>query len=130
MSKPNGVVDAQQRISYNLNYFSANYLLIVAIVSLYLIFTDFPLLILILFDAVTLFLIQYFFGESDELDLRFITLQKNILYTIILIVNLPVLFIASPITTLLWLLTTNGVLILGHAVIMDKPVEASYSNDV
>ncbi|VEU21008.1 DEKNAAC102022 [Brettanomyces naardenensis] len=130
MSKPSGVFDIQRRVTYNLSYFASNYILIVAIVSLYLIVTNFPLLIVIVFDVASIYGIQKVFGNADELDLKYFTVHKNVLYTIIFIVNLPVLFISSPITTLMWLVLVSASIVLVHASLMDKPVEASYSDAV
>ncbi len=95
-----------------------------------MIVTNLPLLFLIVFDVASFYLINYFFGESDDLDLRFLVLQKNTLYTIILVINLPVLFIASPFSTLIWLTLISAALVLTHASIMDKPVIAAYSENV
>jgi len=130
MSKPSSMSDLQSRISYNLGYFGSNYFLIIAIIALYMIVTNLPLLLLIVFDVASFYLINYFFGESDDLDLRFLVLQKNTLYTIILVINLPVLFIASPFSTLIWLTLISAALVLTHASIMDKPVIAAYSENV
>jgi hypothetical protein len=38
-------------------------------------------------------------------------------------------FIASPFSTVLWLIGASGFTILGHASFMDKPIENAFSEE-
>lgn len=129
-AKPNGVLDLQRRVSYNLSYYASNYMLVAGLISLYLIVTNLPLLFLIVCDAALIYGVQRLFGQADEISFHGINIPKSTIYTILLVINLPVLFLSSPITTLLWLIFSSAAVILTHASFYDQPVEASYSDAV
>ncbi|ODV98566.1 hypothetical protein PACTADRAFT_74106 [Pachysolen tannophilus NRRL Y-2460] len=127
ISRPRSANDVQQRIAFNLNYFSSNYLLILLVLLLYSLFTNFWLL----FDVV--FVISSCYGISklngNDLNLGFVRLNQSQLYTGVAFIGLPVLFISSPIATIFWLISVSSIIVLGHAAIMDKPIETAF-NDV
>ncbi|ODV86314.1 hypothetical protein CANARDRAFT_133206 [[Candida] arabinofermentans NRRL YB-2248] len=127
ISKPNNFFEVQQRVLFNLSYFSSNYLLIVGFISLYCILTNLPLLFLISFDVLSFYAIQKVFQNSDEINLKFFVLQKNSIYTTIILINLPILLFASPITTLIWLTSLSAIIVLCHAAFLEKPIEAAYA---
>ena len=130
MGKPNGFVDVQQRITYNLSYFAANYLAIACLLFLYCILTNIKFFLFLFAELALIYFVQKYFGHADEFDFRVFTLQKNIWYTILLVVNVPVLFFWSPLSTLFWLSIFSAAIICTHAAFIDKPVEAAYSNAV
>ncbi|GMF07702.1 unnamed protein product [Ambrosiozyma monospora] len=71
------------------------------------------------------------FGSNlDELTFGPLKLNKNVILTVILLINLPVLLFASPVSTLLWVSALSAVVCVGHAALMDKPPEAAYSDAV
>lgn len=130
MSKPTGVIDLQQRVSYNLGYFASNYLVIVILFLLYCIITNLPFFLFVFAELAVAYYLQNNFGHSEELDFKFFSVHKNVWYTILLVINVPVFLIWSPLSSMSWLLIFSGVIVLTHAGIMDKPVEATYSDAV
>lgn len=124
MSKPNGWIDAQSRIQFNLGYFSTNYALIFAMLSIYGLLTNTLLLFVVIFFLGGLFGIGALKGQ--DISTPFGTITNANLYTGLFIISVPLLLFASPISTLLWLIGASGVTILGHAAIMDKPIESEF----
>ena len=52
--------------------------------------------------------------------------QKS-LYTVLFVVGIPLLYLSSPLSTLFWLIGASGVLILGHASLMEPGIESEYA---
>ena len=52
--------------------------------------------------------------------------QKS-LYTVLFVVGIPLLIISSPLNTLFWLVGASGLLILGHASLMEPGIESEYA---
>ena len=52
--------------------------------------------------------------------------QKH-LYTALFVIGIPLLWISSPISTFFWLVGASGVLIIGHACILEPGVESDYA---
>lgn len=127
MSKPEGWGDAQSRINFNLSYFSANYAIVFALLSIYSLITNVLLLFVIILVVAGMYGIGLLGG--NDLNLGFTTLTTSQLYTGLLIVSVPLAFLASPISTVLWLLGASGVTILGHACIMEKPIESAFVDE-
>lgn len=72
--------------------------------------------------------INYLKGEDLVLPIgRFNTSQ---LYTGLLIVAIPLGFLASPISTMMWLIGSSGVSVLSHASLMEKPIETVFEEEV
>lgn len=130
MSKPSGIIELQQRITFNLSYFSPNYIGIACVCFLYCIFTNIPFFLFIFGELGLFYFVQKSFGNSEELNLKFFSLHRNIWYTILLVINVPLFFIWSPLSAVFWLGVLSAFIIVFHAAIIDKPVEASYSNVV
>mmetsp|Transcript_4077 Transcript_4077/g.3996 ORF Transcript_4077/g.3996 Transcript_4077/m.3996 type:complete len:176 (-) Transcript_4077:53-580(-) len=128
LSKPANFGEVQSRVSYNLGYFSANYLAVVSILSIYALVTNLLLLFVILFVGGGLFAINKLQGEDLVLPVgRFNTSQ---LYTGLMIVAVPLGFLASPISTMMWLIGSSGVSVLSHASFMEKPIETVFEDQV
>ncbi|KAF2016054.1 PRA1-domain-containing protein [Aaosphaeria arxii CBS 175.79] len=127
VSKPANFGEVQSRVNYNLGYFSSNYAAVFVMLSIYSLLTNLRLLFVI-------FLViggMYGIGKLEGNDLvigswRATTSQ---LYTALLVVAIPMGFLASPLTTALWLIGASGVTILGHASFMDKPIESAFSEE-
>lgn len=130
MSLPKGIFEVQQRVTYNISYFASNYTAIAFLFFLYCIFTNIPFFLFVTVELVIIYFVQRAFGNTEELSLRFFRLHRNIWYSILLAINIPVFFFWSPLSTVFWLALVSGALILTHAAIIDKPVEAAYSNAV
>ncbi|KAH3668213.1 hypothetical protein OGAPHI_001967 [Ogataea philodendri] len=124
MSKPSSIFEIQKRVNFNINYFSSNYILIIAIISCYCILTNLLLFFIIAADAAVIYAVQTVFKHSEEIQFAGFKLTKSGVYFTLLFINLPVLFVANPFTTLIWLASVSAVVIVPHAVFLDKPVNA------
>jgi uncharacterized metal-binding protein len=67
--------------------------------------------------------------DGRDLDIGVFRATSSQLYTGLLIVAVPLGIIASPISTILWLIGASGVSILGHASFMDKPIDEAFSGE-
>lgn len=128
MSKPQGFLEIQQRLSYNLSYFSANYLIIIVLFFLYCILTNIGFFLFVGVETGLGFYLLTNFGNADELDLKIFKLHRNIVYGALLIINIPLLFFWSPFGAIIWNLIMSAGVISLHASLMDRPVEATYSD--
>lgn len=127
-SVPGGIIEAQQRISYNLGYFASNYMGIIGLFFLYLVFNNLAFFIIVVVELVAGGFIQNAFGNTDELNLHIFTLHRNMWYIILLVINVPLILFYCPLSSLIWLGVFSGAIVIAHAAMMDKPVEASYSD--
>ncbi|GME67851.1 unnamed protein product [[Candida] boidinii] len=128
ISKPINFSEVQQRVSYNLGYFQANYISIVAILSIYALITNFLLLFVLLFTIGGIFGISKLNGE--DLVLPFARLSTSQLYTGLMIIAVPLGFLASPISTMMWLIGASCVTVFSHASFMEKPIETVFEEQV
>lgn len=127
LSRPQGWGDAQARIAFNLGFFSSNYLLILLMLSLYSLLTN-PLLLFVLFLAFGGFVTIGALGGGD-LHTPFGTITSQSLYIGLGVIVVPLFIIASPLATLFWLIGAAGVTILGHAALLEKPLESEFAAD-
>ena len=127
LSKPRDFADMQNRVNYNLSYFSSNYAVVFVMLSIYSLLTNPLLLFVIILVVGGMFGISKLQGR--DLDLGFVRATSSQLYTGLLIISVPLGIKASPISTVLWLIGATGVSILGHASFMDKDVAASFSEE-
>lgn len=127
LSKPSNFGEMQSRVNYNLSYFSSNYAVVFAMLSIYALLTNW----LLLFDIVLVVAGMFLIGRLQGHDLEIGTFRatSSQLYTGLLIVAVPLGLIASPFSTLLWLIGASGVAILGHASFMDKPIDEAFSGE-
>jgi PRA1 family protein 1 len=127
LSKPANFSECQARINYNLGYFSSNYAGIFAMLLIYALLKNRTLVFLILFVMGGMWGIGKLQGQELQiLDRRFSTSQ---LYTILVVIAIPMFFLANPWSTFFWLVGASAVTILGHAVFMDKPIESAFSEE-
>ncbi|ABN64690.1 Prenylated Rab acceptor 1 [Scheffersomyces stipitis CBS 6054] len=128
VSKPANFGEIQSRVGFNLGYFSGNYIAIVLILSVYALVTN----LLLLF--VTAFVIGGVYGISrlngEDLVIPFGRYNTSQLYTGLLIVAIPLGFLASPISTMMWLIGSSSVTVLTHASLMEKPIETVFEEEV
>ena len=47
-----------------------------------------------------------------------------------MIVAVPLGFLASPISTMMWLIGSSGVTVGAHAALMEKPIETVFEEEV
>jgi hypothetical protein len=127
LSKPANFGEVQSRVNYNLSHFSSNYAVVFVMLSLYALLTNW----LLLFDIILVVFGMWFIGKLDGRDLEIGTFKatSSQLYTGLLIVAIPLGLIASPFTTLLWLIGASGTAIIGHAAFMDKPIDEAFSGE-
>lgn len=56
------------------------------------------------------------------------TITQKHLYTGLFVIGIPLLWYASPIGTIFWIIGASAVLILGHASLMEPGVESDYAS--
>lgn len=127
LSKPQSFGEAQNRVNYNLSYFASNYAAVFVMLMLYTLFTKWLLLFVILFVVGGMWGIGKLQGR--DLDLGFVRATTSQLYTALIVIAVPLGFIANPVGAVLWLIGASGVSILGHAAFMDKPIESAFSEE-
>ncbi|MCJ1431724.1 hypothetical protein MMC27_001079 [Xylographa pallens] len=127
LSKPANFAEVQSRINYNVGYFSTNYAGVALMLGVYSLLTNLTLLFDIIFVGVGLFGIKKLNGR--DLDVGFARATTSQLYTGLLIIGVPLFFWARPIMTAFWLVGATAVTILGHASLMDKPIDAAFSEE-
>jgi hypothetical protein len=127
LSKPASFAEMQSRVNYNLSHYSSNYAVVFAMLSVYALLTNW----LLLFDIIIVVAGMFLIGRLDGRDLEIGTFRatSSQLYTGLLIVAIPLGLIASPFSTLLWLIGASGVAILGHASFLDKPIDEAFSGE-
>ncbi|KAG6837505.1 hypothetical protein H0H93_008430 [Arthromyces matolae] len=125
ISRPADLNQATSRISYNTRYFSGNYGLIILVLAVYAILTNPLLLISLAFLVFGFAAINKFAPEATQFGEHTVT-QKH-LYTALFVIGLPLLWIASPIATFFWLVGASGILILGHASLLEPGIESDYA---
>ncbi|KAJ3567581.1 hypothetical protein NP233_g6278 [Leucocoprinus birnbaumii] len=125
VSKPADVNTATSRISYNTRYFSGNYGLIVAVIAVYAVLTNYVLLIALGFFVGGFTLINKFAPDATQFGEHTVT-QKH-LYTGLFVIGIPLLWYASPFGTFFWVIGASSILILGHACLMEPGVESDYA---
>jgi len=125
ISRPADLNEATSRITYNTRYFSGNYGLIVAMLAVYALLTNWLLIIAVAFLVFGFAAINKYAPEATQVGEHTIT-QKH-LYTGLFVIGLPLLYVSSPISTFFWLVGASGFLILGHASLLEPGVESEYS---
>lgn len=127
ISKPQNFSEAQSRISFNLKHFSSNYGVVIGCLSIYTLLTNLLLLFVICFVALGLIGISKLDGQ--DLTTPFGSFKTTQLYTGLVCIALPLGFLASPFTSLLWLIGASSVTVLGHAALMEKPIETVFDEE-
>lgn len=127
LSKPANFSEVQTRVNYNLGYFSSNYAVLFVMLSIYSLLTN----LILLFVLVLAICGTYGIGrlEGRDLDIGVARATSSQLYTALLVITVPLGIIASPISTVLWLIGATGVSVLGHASFMDRPIENAFSEE-
>ncbi|KAK0656724.1 PRA1 family protein-domain-containing protein [Cercophora newfieldiana] len=127
LSKPRDFGEMQSRVNYNLGHFSSNYAVVFVMLCIYALLTNWALLFTIIFVTGGMWVIGKLDGRDLEIGQhRFTTSQ---LYTGLYIIAIPVGLYSSPWRTVLWLIGASGVVIIGHAALMDKPIDEAFSGE-
>jgi hypothetical protein len=127
ISKPKDFGEVQSRVNHNLSYFSSNYAVVFAMLSIYALLTNLTLLFVIFTIVGGTFGIGKLGGR--DLDLGFVRATTSQLYTGLFVITIPLGLWASPIGTALWLIGASGVSILGHAALLERDVASSFSEE-
>jgi len=125
ISRPADFNQATSRISYNTRYFSGNYGLIVAILAVYALITNYWLLFSLAFLVFGFAAINRFAPDATQVGEHIIT-QKH-LYTGLFVIGLPLMWWAGPFGTFFWLIGASSILILSHASLLEPGVESDYA---
>ena len=127
VSKPQNFGEVQSRVNYNLGYFASNYAVLFAMLGVYTLITNW------LLSFVIILVIGGMYGigklQGRDLDVGFFRATTTQLYTVLLVVAVPLGFLSNPFSAALWLIGASGVSILGHASFMDKPIESAFSEE-
>ena len=127
LSKPRDFAEMQSRVNYNLGHFSSNYAVVFVMLCIYALLTNSALLFTIIFVTVGMWVIGKLDGRDLEIGQhRFTTSQ---LYTGLYVIAIPIGLYSSPWRTVLWLIGASGVIIIGHASLMDKPIDEAFSGE-
>ncbi|CEG64577.1 hypothetical protein G6F70_001644 [Rhizopus microsporus] len=115
-----------QRWNYNLQYFSANYLLIVLALSIYAIITSWWLLFTIGFIAGGFYVISRLDGP---VTIGNTVLSPSSLYGIYAGASIILLLFSGATGAIFWIIGAAAILILGHAAIIEPGLEGEFSAD-
>lgn len=118
ISRPQDLNEATQRITYNTRHFSGNYACLIGILAVYGLLTSPLLLVAIAFLVGGFVAINKFAPEPMQVGEHVVT-QKS-LYTGLFVIGIPLLWIASPVALLFWLIGSSAVLCLGHAAFIGE----------
>ena len=129
VSRPLGWGDAQSRVTFNLRYFSSDYSLIILSLVVYALLTNL-LLLFVLILAVGGFLGISALGGADLVLPGGLVITSQSLYIALGVVTVPLFIIASPMATMFWLIGAAAVTILGHASLLEKPLESEFAEQV
>jgi hypothetical protein len=127
LSKPANFAEVQSRVNYNLSYFSSNYAVVFVMLSIYSLITNITLHFVIVLVVGGMWGIGKL--EGRDLVVGSFRATSSQLYTGLLVVAVPLGFLASPVKTVFWLIGASGVSILGHASFMDKPIDEAFSGE-
>lgn len=126
ISRPADLNTATSRISYNTRYFSGNYGLIVAALSIYALIMNPLLLISIGFLIGGFVAINRFAPEPIQAG-NYVVTQKS-LYIALFVIGLPLLYISGPFATSFWIVGASAFVILFHAALIEPGVESEYAS--
>ncbi|KAJ7287833.1 prenylated rab acceptor PRA1 [Mycena rebaudengoi] len=125
ISRPADLNTAVSRISYNTRYFSGNYLIIIIMLAIYALISNRILLLALVFLVGGFAAINKFAPEPTQVG-DYIVTQKS-LYIGLFVIGIPLLLYSGPFGTLFGLVGASGVLIIGHATMIEPGVESEYA---
>ncbi|KAG9630567.1 prenylated rab acceptor PRA1, partial [Aureobasidium melanogenum] len=127
ISKPQNFGEVQNRVNYNLGYFSSNYAVLFVMLSIYTLITNWLLTFVILLVVGGMYGIGKLEGRDIEIGTFRATTSQ--LYTGLVIIAVPLAIFSNPFGSALWLIGASGVSIIGHAAFMEKPIESAFSEE-
>lgn len=127
ISKPQNFAEVQNRVNFNLSYFSSNYSALFVMFVIYGLLTNLLLLFVILFVIGGIIGIRRL--DGNDLDIGFGRFTTSQLYTGLFVIAVPLAIYASWLQTVFWLIGASGASVIGHAIFMDKPIESAFSEE-
>ncbi|KAL1920600.1 uncharacterized protein VTP21DRAFT_977 [Calcarisporiella thermophila] len=126
ISKPNNFQEVTQRWNANLPYFKANYLLLVLGLIIYVIITNLWLLFTLIF-----LLLGFAFVSTrpanEPIMLGTYPVTHKQLYAGLVGLGIPLLWISGAGSAAFWLIGASGVIVLGHAALLEPGVEGEFT---
>ncbi|KAI8099246.1 PRA1 family protein-domain-containing protein [Halteromyces radiatus] len=116
-----------KRWNYNLNYFSANYMLIMVALSIYAIITNWWLLFTVAFIIGGFYLISRISGPGLEIGGN--TIPSSTLYATYAGGSFLLLLFSGATGAVFWVLGAGALLILGHAAIIEPGIEGDFADE-
>lgn len=115
-----------KRWSYNLQYFSANYLLIVLALSMYAIVTSWWLVFTVAFIFGGFYVISRLDGP---ITIAGNVLSPSTLYSSYGVISLVLLLFSGATGVIFWIIGAAALVVLGHAAILEPGIEGDFSVD-
>ncbi|GBC03303.1 hypothetical protein RclHR1_05060006 [Rhizophagus clarus] len=126
-SKPKGMGDIAQRFSYNLTHFQSNYIVIILGLLIYCLIKNLYLLLTIGFIMFGLNFIRKLPPDQPLVFGQYVLTQKQ-LYSGLIIISIPLLWISSAGSTVFWIVGASATLILGHAALLEPGVDSGFAS--
>ncbi|KAI7872489.1 PRA1 family protein-domain-containing protein [Spinellus fusiger] len=114
-----------QRWNYNLQYFSANYFLIILVLGIYAVITNWLLLFTIVFIFGGFFLIS---RANGSLTIAGNTFSTSSLYTGYAVVSFLLLLFSGATGAIFWIIGAAALIILGHAALLEPSIEGDFAD--
>ncbi|KAI8337798.1 PRA1 family protein-domain-containing protein [Blakeslea trispora] len=115
-----------KRWNYNLQYFSANYLLIVLLLSIYAIITSWWLVFTIAFVFGGFYVISRLNGP---LEIAGQSISASTLYAGYIISAIVLLLFSGATGAIFWIIGAAAVIILGHAALLEEGLEGDFADE-
>ncbi|KAJ3181837.1 hypothetical protein HDU85_003352 [Gaertneriomyces sp. JEL0708] len=126
-SKPASISAFTSRLNYNLVYFQNNYILIVLIITAYLLFTNFWLLLAILVLLGGFKFISSLPANQPTLLFGRVQMTSGQLWIAYGFTAVMLIWISSATSSLFWLASVCALVISFHAGMMEPPIEADFA---
>ncbi|KAI9273561.1 PRA1 family protein-domain-containing protein [Sporodiniella umbellata] len=115
-----------QRWNYNLQYFSANYFLIILVLGIYAVITSWWLIFTILFLCGGFYMISRLQGP---LTIGGTALSPSTLYGLYCGISLILVLFSGATGVLFWIIGSAALVILGHAAFLEPGIEDDFAAD-
>ncbi|KAJ1513822.1 hypothetical protein HMI55_001912 [Coelomomyces lativittatus] len=126
LSKPTSLEIIQQRASLNAKYFRSNYLLLVALFSIYALLTSpWLLAVIMLFGGAYYWIAR---RPSPTITIQNQTITKTQMNIYLGILSIPFLWWTAAATVIFWIATLSGTFIGAHASCMEAPVQHAFGS--
>ena len=129
LSKPKDLSDITKKISHNLVYFQANYLVIVLILLVYIMITN----LFLLFSCILIGAGFYYISKrpaDQPLNLFGYQADQKSLYIIMGILSIILLYMSSGGSALFWIVGVSSSIILIHASLLEPSIESEFADTV